>query len=445
MIRHWGPRNQGVSRGCGCCCRSDGLSKTAWRSAIGHIKRTGTVRGPFLLALSLTAAATACTSDSPVGNATRETLPNGAVLVRYPDLPAIDSVGPEVTDAHVDLQFGTLEGDDPNLIFGDIRGVQAASDGTIYVLDYQAVEIRVFDPDGQYLRTIVRKGEGPGEVMEANGILFAGDTLLWINDHAQWKIIGVDPHGEEVRRFTKPVLSYGYIWDGTFDRQGRYWRGDEHYDDDEEEDEETGPYAGTFREYYKSHDLSTGEVDSVYMGESSYRGYASITDGGGSYYPIPFDVSDIDVMNPSGGFWSANTGSYRLTRIGEGGDSLTVIEASLPRIPVTSEDRSAFVQGIVERQPEERRAAEAVAALMPDFKPILEGHFIDDEDRLWVERAVPAGTPPFYDLFSGAGDYLGSVRFTFQPGYRLWVQHGNIYTWVVDELGVQYVVRAPLS
>ena len=38
----------------------------------------------------------------------RQTLLNGAVLLRYPGLPAIDSVGPEVAEAHVDLQSGSL-------------------------------------------------------------------------------------------------------------------------------------------------------------------------------------------------------------------------------------------------------------------------------------------------------------------------------------------------
>ncbi|MYA44415.1 MAG: 6-bladed beta-propeller, partial [Gemmatimonadetes bacterium] len=178
---------------------------------------------------------------------TRETLPNGALLVRYPALPAIDHVGPEVAEAHVDLRLGTRGGDDPNFIFGDIRGVQAASDGTIFVLDYQAIEVRVFSPDGEFLRTIVRQGEGPGEVREANGIVLSGDTLLWVNDHGQWAVVGVDPQGEELRRFSKPIRSYGYIWDGTFDRQGRYWRQDEHADDEELVDEETGPYEESFR------------------------------------------------------------------------------------------------------------------------------------------------------------------------------------------------------
>ena len=396
--------------------------------------------------LALIATTLSCATESPAGAPAREILPNGATLVRYPDLPAIDSVGPEVTEVQVDLRFGSREGDDPNFIFGNIRGIQAASDGTIYVLDYQAVEVRVFSPDGEYLRTIARQGEGPGEIMEANGIILSGDTLLWMNDHSQWKIIGVDPHGEEVRRFTKPILSYGYIWDAAFDRQGRYWRETSH-SDDEDEDEETGPYEGTGRSYYRSYDLSTETVDSVYLGEYTYRGYASITDRGGSYYGIPFAASDIDVLNPSGGFWSANTASYRLVRLGEGGDTLLVIESSLSGIPVTSEDRSAYVRRTVERRPEERRAAEAVAALMPDFKPILEGLLVDDEDRLWVERTVPPDTPPIYDLFSQDGDYLGSVRFGFLPApySPIWVQHGAIYTWIADEVGVEYVVRAPLS
>ncbi len=63
-----------------------------------------------------------------------------------------------------------------------------------------------------------------------------------------------------------------------------------------------------------------------------------------------------------------------------------------------------------------------------------------------VRRVVPNDASPFYDLFSEDGDYLDSVRlgFTPAPNTVLWVQHGNIYTWVVDELDVQYVVRAPL-
>ncbi len=410
--------------------------------------RSPAVPGAALFAFMLAGVSSSCAPEDPVGGAVRETLPNGAVLVRYPSLPAIDSVGPEVVEAHVDLRIGTLDGDDPNYLFGDIRGVQGASDGTIYVLDYQAVEVRAYSADGEFLRTVVRHGEGPGEMSEANGIFLSGDTLLWINDHSQWAILGVDPAGEEVRRFDMPVRSYGYIWDGTFDDRGRYWRVTDHSDDEEMwDDPATGPYEMFTREYFKSFHLATGMSDSTYLGETSYRGYVQRRGTGRSVYGIPFVASEIDIVHPSGGFWHANTASYRLTRSDENADTLVVIEAAVQVHPVTTEDRSAYVQRIVDRRPDDQRAGEAIAALMPDFKPILESFFVDDEERLWVERATPSDVPPFYDVFSPDGDYLRSIRLGFEPApsSRLSVQHGAIYTWVVDELDTPFVVRAPVS
>lgn len=400
------------------------------------------------LALALAAAVSACGTEVPADGPVRATLPNGAVLVRYASLPAIDSVGPEVTEAHADLRIGTVDGDDPNYIFGDIRGVQGASDGTIYVLDYQAVEVRAYSPDGRYLRTIVQHGEGPGEIMEANGILLSGDTLLWIHNYGQGVITGVDSAGEEVRRFADPVPSYGYVWDGAFDNEGRYWRETSHSDEYEEYREpEPGLVTSSNRRYQRSYDLSTEAVDSVYVGEGSYRGYMVARGDGRQFYSIPFQPSGVSVVSSSGDLWHANTASYRLTRTGEDGDTLVVIEAALPVLPVTSEDRSSYVQRWVDLDPDARRGAEAAAELMPDFKPALEDLFLDDEGRLWVERATPNDVPSFYDLFSQDGEYLGSVRLAFEPrgSSKVSVQHGNIYTWVVDELDTPFVVRAPVS
>ena len=402
-------------------------------------------RRPSFLVLTLAAALHSCEPESPPGEPTRETLPNGAVLARYPGLPAIDSVGPEVTEAHVDLQFGSLEGEDPNFAFGDIRGIQASSDGNVYVLDFQAAEVRVFDSTGRHLRTIVRRGEGPGEVGDANGIFLSGDTLLWIPDHRQGTIIGVDPYGEEIRRFNKPVMSYGYIWNGVFDNLGRYWRETYHSETEPSYPPPTGMSSVTGRGYYKSYDLSSGAIDSVYLGEISGRFYAYTTDTGGGSLDIPFEALEITGVNPSGGFWGAHNASYRIARTGEGGDTLVVIEAGLAVQRVTDEDRSAYIEGIVEDRPELRREAEEVAALMPDSKPILQSLFVDDQGRLWVERVTPEDAPDFYDLYSEDGDYMGSVRLAFEAAGPIWVQHGNIYTWVVDEFEVPYIVRASIS
>ncbi len=398
------------------------------------------------LVLTLAAALFSCKAESPAGGPTRETLPNGAPLVRHSDLPAIDAVGPEVTEARVDLRFGSADGTDPNLTFGNILGVQAASDGTIYVLDQQAAEVRVFDPGGRYLQTIVRRGEGPGEIGDANGIFLSGDTLLWINDTRQWAIIGVDPTGEEVRRFAKPVMAIVGAWSGVFDNLGRYWRDTSHSDETRGFPPPPGLSSWTERHYYKSHDLSSGTVDSVYVGDVGFRIYAySTPDGRRGFLPLAFETFEMVVVNPSGGFWRAHNTPYRIARTGETGDTLVVIEAGLSLQPVTDEDRAAYVDGIAEDRPGLRREAEKAAARMPDFKPLLAGIFVDDEGRLWVERVTATDDAAFYDRFSADGDYLGSLRLAFEAAGPLRVRHGNIYTWVTDELDVPYVVRAPLS
>ena len=403
----------------------------------------------FRVPLALIAAVgiASCEADTHPGNPTRETLPNGAVLIRYPDLPTIDSVGPEVTEVQVDLRFGSREGDDPNLTFGRIQGVQAASDGTIYVLDGQAQEVRVFGPDGEYLRTIVRRGEGPGETTGASGIILAGDTLLWMYDFRQG-IIGVSPNGEEVRRFEKLAYDPAYYWSGTFDNHGRYWMAAYHVDEQRSGDiTRAGPYTETYWRYYKSYDLSTEAVDSVPLGERVTRTYLFDFGPGLGFMDIPFVSSDVTAVRPSGGFWHSGNTAYRITRSSEQGDTLIVVEAALPALPVTAEERSAYIHSTVDRWPGHRSAAERAADVIADFKPIFQSFFVDDEDRLWAKRTTPTDALPFYDLFSADGDYLGSVRLGFPPapGSRIWVRYGSLYTWVVDEFDVQYVVRAPLS
>lgn len=403
------------------------------------------LRRPSLLVLTLAAALHSCEPASPPGEPTRETLPNGAVLVRYPSLPAIDSVGPEITEAHVELQFGSLEGDDRNFAFADIRGIQASSDGEVYVLDFQAAEVRVFDSAGRHLRTIVRRGAGPGEVGEANGIFLSGDTLLWIPDHSQGTIIGVDPYGEEIRRFDKPVTGYDYIWRGAFDDLGRYWKETRHLDAEPRDPSPTSVGSVNGRRYFRSYDLSSGAIDSVYVGGFRRRFFAYAAGTRGGSLDIPFEASEMTVLNPSGGFWGAHTASYRVARTGERGDTLVVVEAGLAAQRVTREDRSAHIEGMIEDRPDLRRAATEIAALMPDVKPVLQGLFVDGQGRLWVQRVTPEYAPDVYDLYSQDGDYLGSIRLAFEAAGPIWVQHGSIYTWVVDEFAVPYVVRASAS
>ena len=66
----------------------------------------------------------------------------------------------------------------------DVRDIALGARGQIYVFDYQAQEIRLFDAGGKFVRLVGRKGAGPGEFTQPNGIRTAPDGSLWVNDHS---------------------------------------------------------------------------------------------------------------------------------------------------------------------------------------------------------------------------------------------------------------------
>jgi hypothetical protein len=360
------------------------------------------------------------------------------VVVRYGDLPA-----GELAIAEIDLKIGAIEGEE-NLIFGDVRGIEAGSDGTIYVLDYQASEVRAFDAEGRYLRRVAGRGEGPGEISEANGMVLVGDTVLWIQDHGKWMMIGIGTDGEELRRFPMHVLSYGYIWSGTVDNRGRVWKQRTHTEREPTYPPEEGLTEGSFREYFVSFDPDTEVTDSVALGEGRFRTMVSRNDRGGyTYQGIPYEPRPITAVDPTGGIWRTESRSYQVVRLDERGDTVLVVESSTSPPPVTESDRTSFVEETVQRSPDARQVAEEIADLMPDAKPIISGLTVDDVGQLWVQRTGPEGASPQFDLFDRDGRYLGTVEFAFSPAsyIPIWVRNHRVYAVVRDSLDVPFVVR----
>ncbi|MBK9547955.1 MAG: 6-bladed beta-propeller [Gemmatimonadetes bacterium] len=105
--------------------------------------------------------------------------------------------------------------------FNDIRALAVDGKGQIFVLDVQALEIRVFDPRGRFVQRIGRNGEGPGEFRSPNGMLVAPDGKIWVNDIGQERMVVFDTRGKPATHLRPPSWGFGGIWEATFDPQGR--------------------------------------------------------------------------------------------------------------------------------------------------------------------------------------------------------------------------------
>jgi len=58
--------------------------------------------------------------------------------------------------------------------------VDADEAGKVYVLDRKAGQIKVFDPQGNFLRAIGRRGQGPGEFQEPRYFRLHLRIISWL-------------------------------------------------------------------------------------------------------------------------------------------------------------------------------------------------------------------------------------------------------------------------
>lgn len=76
----------------------------------------------------------------------------------------------------------TAFGDDAESPPSDARDVAVLNEGSVAVLDFGRQEVRVFTATGTPIRTIGRKGKGPGEFDLANGLAALADGGLVVFD-----------------------------------------------------------------------------------------------------------------------------------------------------------------------------------------------------------------------------------------------------------------------
>jgi hypothetical protein len=401
------------------------------------LRTTYSLSIPVLFAAALAACGE---GNARTSLAVRETLPDGRVVVTYPSRPAgVDTVV-------ADVRIGSEDGTGPD-VFGDVRGIEVGDDGTIYVLDYLAAEVRAFAPDGRHVATLARKGAGPGELSEPNGMAFGPDGTLWVNDHGNGVLIGLSKEGREEGRHPRIVPGYGYLWSGGIDSSGVFREQWSHALREVEHDiEATGIVEGQTRQYFKSFDPRTQAYESVIIGLATYRSLRAAYPGGQMVMGLPFAPSSIAALDRAGNVWTASSDAYTITRASAAGDTLLVLKVEETAPAVTAEDRAEWEEGmsrVFERVPSIRAELESH---IPERKPILTQLVTDDEGRLWVGRTVPAGEAPLYDVFDREGEYLGATRlFEGMSAYLPFVvRRGRVYAMVRDDLDVPYVVSGPV-
>lgn len=345
-----------------------------------------------------------CASDKAEwgGSVTEE---NGVTMVKNPVEPLYSG---DAFDLSEDLSIGEKEGA-PEYMFQRLYSVAVNDFDEIYVLDYQAKQIKMYDREGEYIRTFGRPGQGPGELQAPRFMLWTSQSSLVVGDMN--RISYFDREGGYVKSTT--MLGMAIFQD--MDRFGNSLVIDIAQDD-------SGVY-----------EIKKFDPDYNYLCSFGTSPLPSIQ--GASRRNLFFPVIRAAFINGDQVIAGYAGDGYLLKVYDGSANLLRRIEKEYIPVAVTEE----AVEDALEEYPPEMRGRFDVPKNYPPFRWLL----ADDEGRIWVYtyEKSPDGQQTYFDVFDTDGRFLSKIPLKSRPQL---VKKGKIYAIEEDNEGYQYVKRYTL-
>lgn len=368
---------------------------------------------------------------------------------------------------HPLISIGVAEGAEAYQLFR-VRSAFQLHDGSVVVANSGTSELRYYDPDGQHVRTVGRRGWGPGEFDNLRyARALGGDTIVtW--DVGQRRVSYFDRHGELVREFsvdlTGHVVQIGGI---SIPAQPV---------------EMVAQSDGLllFQAAAPMRMLSGMQADGTYDPSSSVGvgvhrvEFALFTvDASGSVVrrlgPVPareWYLADGIWQIRFFGHWFyiaggrtvfvAGSGKPYVYLATSGRDSLRLVEPGFPARAVPDDLWQRRLERAIPSNSTRERAARIRAMPKPEIMPAYSALLLDDEDRAWVQEFDPdaifipytvgaspqappwAPGPQRWSIFNSDGIQVGRVEIP--RNVRLTdIRDGRVTAVVHDELGVERV------
>lgn len=426
------------------------MTEPAVRSFPSH--RHDALRILLLLALAFLSARCGPADSSHGWSGQIETLPSGMVRVTNP----AEGLWAKGTPWRLtrELVLGKEEGEGAD-VFGLISGMTVDSAGRIYVLDRQADELRIFGPDGSHIRTVGRKGEGPGEYVTANGLVWIGDDTLVVVDEQGNRYTVLTRDGDYIRSIPRGLGFYAWVFNGGA-ADGRLYENAFVRDGQAQHPALLGTaISETVTPAPKAAEVPEAEAipapvstgDTIMLPEldaPQAQPYSIRTKRGGMVMGVPFTAGPVYSLAADGSIWFGQGSAARIYHATLTGDTLAEIVLDVTPFPVTSEEVANFEAGAGVKQ---FRAMGGKVDLgrIPKVKPYFDDLFLDPRGDIWL--GVPAGKlQTVFDVLDPQGRYLGRLRVdgVSRDAYLHPVVHAGRLYWVGrDELDVQrvYVYR----
>ncbi len=300
----------------------------------------------------------------------------------------------------------------------------------IYIIDIQDQVIKVFDPNGKYLRTIGRKGEGPGEFKSIQYQAFLPDGRLLVMDYSAHRSSFFDSSGNfiESYQWRKRLAQLHFVTNSS-------------YIVNEYTYEEDMPSEGR-KLWIKEYNFEGNEICS--FGEFVESKIKEVSEGNRSVMMgVPHSPKSIFAADQNRQFlYHFLNNNYIIEMYDKSGKVFRKIDRPYDALPFTSKDADEF------RTPYEKSRNELLKKLvkempMPKLKTITPYMLVDDLGNLWVEtyekKEEEDRIITVYDIFNKDGYYEAKVWLDKRPS--LFVK-GKMYQMETEkETGYRFKKR----
>jgi len=326
---------------------------------------------------------------------------DGVTVVKNPKKPIYSK---DVLSLEEELSIGEVEGRE-EYMFSGIRSIAVDDRERIYILDYKEAHIKVYDEKGMYIRTIGRKGQGPGEFGLPRNLIITKKNEIMVEDTGNRALIFFTLDGEFIKSLStaKTVMFSRATIDSHNNILGMTTRAD--------------PENPKFELVKFDSKLNIiGTIDSCPLLKPPMINpfmpvfYWRIDENDNIIYGYP-EKYEFKIFNPEG----------------------KVVRKILKEFdPVV----------ITEEEKEQRKKIypPAVKLIFSRYYPAYRIFTIDDQGRIFVQtyEKVQSGEEYYYDIFDNEGRYISKIALWMEP--RIWNKN-KLYTIEENESGIQIVKR----
>jgi hypothetical protein len=396
------------------------------------------VHSPSVVALLLLlGGSSGCKStvSPPAGMTTRDSLGIQIVENRAP----AELRAPWLLDTSSVLDIGSQSAD-PNQEFSGFVIPVLLSDGRIVVANGGTGELRFFGADGKWVKSVGRRGGGPGEFEDLGWLdVGAGDTLRTY-DWGLRRLSVFSPDGV----FLRPVAlltggevssprPLGMLGDGRLVAQSQ-----------NAVTLESKPGAGRNTVPLFALDLIRGVAESLggFPGHEYmiHTGKGSVSAGS-----LPFG-KDLHVLVHGSRVYVGTADAPEVLVLGTDGRVERVLRWTAASVPVTPADIEAYTEassqefGPGQEERRERFLIRLKQTPFPKWKPAYAGLLAGPDGSIWVRGYTEPdwSAPTDFEVFDSTGRWLGGV--SMPSGYRpARILAGAVVGTWRDENDVQHV------